>query len=160
MSVDVKRMLEDYVAAWNSGDAEKVASFCTDDCVLENLGGEDVHRSKQEMKARAARIFAAIPDFRMEVKSLFIAGDWVGCEWVETGTQTGDLSSLPAHRQELIGKGRFDPRSARGQDQAGSALLGFSHVSAAAWSDGCRAFGIDLWCHGTRSSVRVASCTV
>ena len=95
MSVDVKRMLEDYVTAWNSGDAEKVASFCTDDCVFENLGGDDVHRGQEEIEAWATAVLAAIPDFKLEVKSFFVAGDWVGCEWVETGTQTGAMGAHP-----------------------------------------------------------------
>lgn len=95
MPPDVKKMLMDYVAAWNSGDAERVASFCTDDCVFENLGGEDVHRGQEELKAWATDVFAAIPNFQLEVKSLFIAGDWVGCEWIQTGTQTGAMGSHP-----------------------------------------------------------------
>ena len=95
MPPDVKKMLMDYVAAWNSGDAEKVASFLTDDCVFENLGGEHVHRGKEGVKAWATGVLASIPDFKLEVKSLFVAGDWVGCEWVETGTQTGAMGNQP-----------------------------------------------------------------
>jgi len=38
MRTDVERMLRDYAAAWSSGDVEKVVSFLTDDCVIENGG--------------------------------------------------------------------------------------------------------------------------
>jgi len=95
MPPDVKKMLMDYVAAWNSGDPEKVAFFLTDDCVFENLGGEHVHRGNEGVKAWATGVFASIPDFKLEVRSLFVAGDWVGCEWIETGTQTGAVGNQP-----------------------------------------------------------------
>jgi steroid delta-isomerase-like uncharacterized protein len=96
MSTDLKRMLEEYAASWSSGDPDKIASFCTDDCVFENVGGGSVHRGHEELKAWAAGVFAAIPDFKLEVKSLFVAGDWAGCEWIETGTQTGEMPPFPA----------------------------------------------------------------
>ncbi len=95
MPPDVKKMLMDYVAAWNSGDPEKVTSFLTNDCVFENLGGEDVHRGVEEIKAWASGVFASFPDFRLEIKSLFVAGDWVGVEWIETGTHKGSMGSSP-----------------------------------------------------------------
>lgn len=96
MPPDVKKMLMDYVTAWNSGDAGRVASFLTDDCVFENLGGEDVHRGIEEIKAWATGVFAAFPDFKLEIKSLFVAGDWVAAEWIETGTHTGAMGPNPA----------------------------------------------------------------
>ncbi len=95
MPPDVEKMLMDYVAAWNSGDPERIASFLTNDCVFENLGGEGVHRGRDEVKAWATSVFAAFPDFNLEIRSLFVAGDWVGVEWVETGTHKGAMGSHP-----------------------------------------------------------------
>ena len=95
MPPDVEKILMDYVAAWNSGDPERIASFLTDDCVFENLGGEDEHRGIEQIKAWATGVFAAFPDFNLEIKSLFVAGDWVGVEWIETGTHKGAMGSHP-----------------------------------------------------------------
>lgn len=50
-----------------------------------------MHRGIAEIKAWATGIFAAFPEFKLEIKSLVIAGDWVGAEWVETGTHTGAM---------------------------------------------------------------------
>ncbi len=78
MPPDVKKMLEDYVAARDSGDPEKPASFLAKDCVVENMGGEGVHRGIAEIKAWATSDFAAFPELKLEIKSLLIAGDRVG----------------------------------------------------------------------------------
>ena len=80
MRTDVERTLRDYAAAWSSGDVEKVASFLTDDCVIENLGGGMIYRGQEEIKAWVRDNFASIPDFKIDVKSLFVAGDWAGAE--------------------------------------------------------------------------------
>jgi steroid delta-isomerase-like uncharacterized protein len=95
MPPDVEKMLMDYVGAWNSGDPEKVASFLTDDCVFESLPGEAVHRGLEEVQAWATGVFASFPDFKLEIKSLFVAGDWVGVEWIETGTHKGAMGPHP-----------------------------------------------------------------
>lgn len=96
MPPDAKKMLEEYVAAWNSGDADGVVSFLTDDCVIENLGGGDIHRGREEVKAWAMGVFAAFPDFRLEITSVFVAGDRAGGEWVERGTHTGAMGPYAA----------------------------------------------------------------
>ena len=96
MATDVERMFEDYLAAWNSHDVEKIASFFTDDCVYEDVAVGAVSRGKEELKAFASTTFAAFPDFKVEPTSRFVAGDWAGTEWIMRGTQTGDLLGIPA----------------------------------------------------------------
>jgi predicted ester cyclase len=50
------------------------------------------------------RAFAAIPDFKYELKSRFAAGRWAVIEWVMSGTHKGDLPGIPAtgKRSSLI----------------------------------------------------------
>jgi len=94
MATDVEKIAEGLAAAWSSGDVEKIASFFTDDCIFEDVCAGAVCRGQEELKARARVIFARVPDLKLELKSLFGAGDWVGCEWIETGTQKGKRFSL------------------------------------------------------------------
>ena len=96
MAADMERMFDDYYAAWNAHDVEKLASFFTDECVYENVGRDQVYRGKEELKAWISGVCAALPDFKLELKSLFVAGDRVGLEAVMTGTHTGDMPGLPA----------------------------------------------------------------
>jgi len=105
MATDVERMLRDYAAAWSSGDVEKVASFLTDDCVIENLGGGMIYRGQEEIKAWVRDNFASIPDFKIEVKSLFVAGDWAGAEWIQSGTYTGEVAGVEVTGKEFSGRG-------------------------------------------------------
>jgi steroid delta-isomerase-like uncharacterized protein len=105
MATDVERMIEDYVAAWSSGDVEKIASFLTDDCVFENVGGGTVYRGHEELEAFARDTFASIPDFKIEVKSFFVAGDWVGAEWIQSGTYTGELVGIEVIGKNFSGRG-------------------------------------------------------
>jgi len=105
MTTDVEKMLEDYAAAWSSGDVEKVASFLTDDCVIENLGGGTVYRGQEEVKGFAKDTFTTMPDFKVEIESLFVAGDWVGAEWIQSGTYTGEVAGAEVSAKKFSGRG-------------------------------------------------------
>ena len=96
MKADVEGMFGDYITAWNAHDVEELASFFTDDCVYENVGRGQTYRGKEELKAWARNACSAFPDFKVELKSLLVAGDRVGFEAVMTGTHTGDMPGLPA----------------------------------------------------------------
>jgi steroid delta-isomerase-like uncharacterized protein len=94
--IQSEKMFREYLTTWNTHDLDKMASFFTDDCVYENLASGHVYRGKDSLKAWAKMSFDAIPDFKLDVTSLFVSGDWVACEWVMTGTQTGNAPDLPA----------------------------------------------------------------
>jgi steroid delta-isomerase-like uncharacterized protein len=96
MTTDVKKMFEDYGLAWSSYDVEKIASFFTDDCIYEDVATGAVNHGKKELKDFINGTFAAFPDFKIELRPLFVAGDWVGMEWIMSGTHKGDLPLMPA----------------------------------------------------------------
>ena len=94
MATDIEKMFKDYTVAWNSHDVEKIAAFFTEDGVHEDIAVGSVYRGKNELKAGLSPLFAACPDFKLELKSLFGTTDWVAQEWVMTGTQTGAFRGL------------------------------------------------------------------
>src|SRR5581483_3153809 len=47
----------------------------------------------------------AFPDFKIELRSHFVAGNWAGAEWVMTGTHQGDLPGLPATNKPVSLRG-------------------------------------------------------
>jgi steroid delta-isomerase-like uncharacterized protein len=96
MATDLENMFQDYLAAWNSHNAEKIASFFTDDCVYEDAALAVVNQGREELKALAGATFASFPDINFEVTSFFAAGEWAGSEWIMSGTHTGDAPNLPA----------------------------------------------------------------
>ena len=88
--------LKEWAAAWSSGDPDRLASIFTDDGVYEDGTMGVLTGGKAELKAFADGIFAAIPDFTVELSSLFTSGPWAGMEWTMSGTHRGDLPGLPA----------------------------------------------------------------
>ena len=96
MATNIERVFQDYYASWSSHDAEKVASFFTDDLVYEDVPMAAIQRGKEEFKASWSSFFDACPDFKVELKSLVVSGDRAASEWVMTGKLVKDLPGLPA----------------------------------------------------------------
>ncbi len=103
--IQTEKMFREYLATWNTHDLDKMVSYFRDDCVYENMARGQTYRGKDEIKAWAKMSFDAIPDFKLDVTSLFVSGDWVGCEWVMAGTQTGAVSGLPPTGKSFLVRG-------------------------------------------------------
>jgi steroid delta-isomerase-like uncharacterized protein len=97
--------IKEYTAAWNSHDAEKLASFFTDDCVYEEVALGKITRGKEEFKAFINGFFAAFPDTNFELTSNFNSGNWYCAEWVWTGTHKGPMAGLPATGRRFAVRG-------------------------------------------------------
>jgi steroid delta-isomerase-like uncharacterized protein len=76
-------------AAWNAHDADKVASFYTDDVVYEDVAFGMKAHGHAEMHKLAADFFAAVPDLKLELVSNASMGDRGSVEWVFGGTDVG-----------------------------------------------------------------------
>jgi len=96
MATNIQKWLDDYLAAWNSHDVEKIASFFTDECVYEDVALGKINRGKEELKAFITATFNAIPDFKLELKSSFSAGEWMATEGDMSGKQAGEYFGIPA----------------------------------------------------------------
>lgn len=86
MATDMEKMLNDYVAAWNSHDVEMILSFYTNDGVYEDVAIGKINRGKKEIKDFVSSVFVDTPNFKIEVKSRFYTSDWAAEEWVISGT--------------------------------------------------------------------------
>ena len=97
-----ERMVRDFWAIWTSYDIEKVATFLTDDCVYEDVAREKILHGKTDMKD----CFRSIdPDFYLEIKSIFSAGNFEASEWVMSGTNTIDAPDLKATQKKYSIRG-------------------------------------------------------
>jgi len=120
-------MFDDWAAAWSHHDVEKLVSLCTDDCVYEDVTMGAVNRGKAEMKSFANAVFAAFPDFKIQLMSGFTAGNWAGAEWTMSGTHKGDLPGIPATGKSFAVRGSTICELS-GEDQAQLRLLGYGCV--------------------------------
>ena len=100
---DLERILDDWATAWSSHKPDKVLALFTDDCVLEDVPFGVVTHGKDQLRAFAEGAFAAVPDFRFELTTRFVAGSRAGMEWVMSGTHKGDLPGLPATGKSFSG---------------------------------------------------------
>jgi steroid delta-isomerase-like uncharacterized protein len=110
------QLLEDWAAAWSSPTlGEQLVSLCTDDCIYEDVTMGVVNHGKTEIANFYTLVFAAFPDFKMELTAHFVAGAWAGAEWLMTGTHQGDLPGLPATQKpfSIRGASVFELHSTR-----------------------------------------------
>ena len=82
-------LVQKQFAAWNAHDANKVASFYTDDVVYEDVAFGLTAHGHAEMRKLAADFFAGVPDLKLEVVSNTSMGNRGSVEWVFSGTDVG-----------------------------------------------------------------------
>jgi steroid delta-isomerase-like uncharacterized protein len=85
MGIESTKMLENYFASWNSQDVEGILSFFVNDCLYEDVALKRIVRGKSELRALLESVFVDIAGFRMEIKSVFSAGNWGASEWTMSG---------------------------------------------------------------------------
>jgi len=86
MATDTEKMMSGYLAAVNEHDLEKMLTFFTDDAVYDCMPMGKLSRGKKEIKDFFSNTFTSFPDFKIEMKSAFMAGDKGAGEWVMSGT--------------------------------------------------------------------------
>jgi steroid delta-isomerase-like uncharacterized protein len=102
-----RRMLEAWLSAWNSHDAQHLGSLMTDDVVYFDAGFAGLQRGRDAAMERGVWVFLrGVPDLHWELRGEPIVGrDSVAWEWTLTGTHTGTWGSVRATQQRLQLKG-------------------------------------------------------
>ncbi len=102
---DLARLIDDWAAGWSSQDVDKVVALFTDDGVYEDVQLGVVNHGKAEIKAFLNAMFNAFPDSKLELHRRFSYGTPASAEWTWSGTQTGDLSGIPATNKSASVRG-------------------------------------------------------
>jgi steroid delta-isomerase-like uncharacterized protein len=97
--------LVQWAELWSRHDIDGLLAIFTDDCIYEDVTFAMISRGKIELRAFANQILAALPDFHIELKHHFVAGNWGAMEWVMSGTQEGNLPGMPATRRQFSLRG-------------------------------------------------------
>ena len=79
-------MLDNWATAWSSNDPELILALFVDDCFFEDVTFDVTAQGKEQLRSFATRAFAAIPDFKYELRNRFANGQWAVIEWVMSGT--------------------------------------------------------------------------
>lgn len=90
------RLLSSYEAAWSAHDAEKVATYFTDDAVYEDVTLGELHRGRSAIKAFAQGTFDVLARYAIKPRSIMVGNGTAAVEWVMSGTyrQTGKSFSV------------------------------------------------------------------
>ena len=94
MANDQRKLIADWFKAWNSRDAENIASFYTEDGSFEEVPTGKIIKGKNELISIFKNIFIEYPDLTCEQKSAFYSPNAVCGEFIMSGTQT--YSTNPA----------------------------------------------------------------
>jgi steroid delta-isomerase-like uncharacterized protein len=87
-------LMLDYLAAWNARDAERIASFFSDDAVYDDRGAGALLRGREEIRAHADRVHAAFPDLNFELVRAAHGDDFTAGEWRSRMTHRGEIDGL------------------------------------------------------------------
>lgn len=74
--------VHDYYAAWDAGDAGRIAEWFSHDVVLEDVPTGHVALGEGEARAFVAAALVKVPGARYEVVSSQMSGDEFAVEWV------------------------------------------------------------------------------
>ena len=96
MASNNDNLLKQLIETENSHDIEKLLTLLTDDIMFEDVTFGVVMKGKDGFKQIYPTFITAAPDFKLEPKSWVTSDKSFALEMVFTGTQKGDLPSLPA----------------------------------------------------------------
>jgi steroid delta-isomerase-like uncharacterized protein len=82
-------------AAWNAHDPDAVAALLAEDVRIRESSSPEWSIGRASVRARAAALFAAFSDFRLERLTLLIDGPRHSDRWVMSGTHDGEFQGIP-----------------------------------------------------------------
>jgi len=87
MAIDMKDKIDQWFAAWNSRDPQKISQFYAVDCIFEQVAapGPTCH-NRTELVSFIKGMFYATPDLKIEPKTTFFSDNAVCGEVVMSGT--------------------------------------------------------------------------
>ena len=89
-------LIQEWAAAWSSGDIERVMRGYAEDVVYEDVVLDVVFNGKDEFRTFVQTMYAFAPDLKLDIISEVVSGDSAAFEWTMSGTQRGDLGDMVA----------------------------------------------------------------
>jgi steroid delta-isomerase-like uncharacterized protein len=80
---------ENWIAAWNSHDTAKWATYFSSDVYYEDVTFSEISRGVEEGKKFAGEFFEAVPDLKLELEGASVDGNHGSIQWILSGTDKG-----------------------------------------------------------------------
>lgn len=100
-----ERIQREYLAAWNARDAERIASFFTQDAVYDDRGAAEVAKGRAAIAAHAAKVHSAFGDLSFEMVRSAHGEDFSAGHWTSRMTHTGAIEGLAATGRVVTSEG-------------------------------------------------------
>ena len=102
-----RRVLDRWLAAWNSHDASEAAPLLADDVQYFDAGFSGIQTGRDATIEKGLSVFLrGVPDLHIELRGEpIVSPDAVAWEWTFTGTHTGTWGGIPATNQRINLKG-------------------------------------------------------
>jgi steroid delta-isomerase-like uncharacterized protein len=91
---DREALMRDYLAAWNARDADRIASFFSEDAVYDDRGAGMIARGRVGIRDHAARVHAGFPDLQFELVRAAHGEDFSAGEWRSRMTHAAEFDGL------------------------------------------------------------------
>lgn len=82
-------IVQQWIAAWNSHDPDKMLPLFTDDVVYEDVAFGEVSHGKTELRKFVAEEYEGVPDLELKLDRANFQGNHGTIEWTFTGTDKG-----------------------------------------------------------------------
>jgi len=90
---DVEKIVRQFHESWDLRDPDRGAAVIAEDCHFEDVARGEILPGPDAYKRDYERWRAAFPDGEVKVTNVIVQGDWAVVEFVNRGTQTGELHS-------------------------------------------------------------------
>lgn len=90
---DVEAIVRQFHESWDMRDPDRGAAVIAEDCHFEDIARSELLPGPDAYKADYHRWREAFPDGSLEITNVIVAGAWAVVEFVNRGTQTGQLKS-------------------------------------------------------------------
>ncbi len=115
-------LIEALAAAWNTHDAEQLASLYAPDYRGEDVGEAGPVLGRAAVRRSAERYLTAFPDLRFEVERTIVQDRVVVLVWRARGTHTGALIRIPPSGRSVQVRGVSVLDVEAGQVRRGSVI--------------------------------------
>jgi steroid delta-isomerase-like uncharacterized protein len=89
-------LLRMHINAWSRHNVDIIDDVFAENGIYEDMAFRTVNHGREEIKNGLKENFVAVPDFKIELIDWFSSKNMLACQWIMSGTQTGDYPDLPA----------------------------------------------------------------
>jgi len=89
-----EKLLDANYVAWRDHDADRIATYFTEDATYEDMAMGVVFTGREEIKGFAREVFTTMPNFRVAYTKRFATDTFGAGQWVISATWEGEFEGV------------------------------------------------------------------